>query len=79
MNMDWQSLFNFALTAGGTLFGWVLRMIWAAQEQLRADLKTIERGLPATYVRRDEFREHSERVEAALMRIEDKLDRKADR
>ena len=79
MNMDWQSLFNFALTACGVLFGWVLRMVWAAQEQLRADLKTIERGLPSTYVRRDDFREHSERVEAALSRIEDKLDRKADR
>lgn len=77
--MDWQSLFNIAMTAGGALFGWVLRMIWSAQEQLRADLKTIERGLPSTYVRRDDFREHSERVEAALTRIEDKLDRKVDR
>ena len=77
--MDWQYLFNIAMTGGGALFGWVLRIIWTGQEQMRADLKTIERGLPSTYVRRDDFREHSERVEAALTRIEDKLDRKADR
>ena len=77
--MDWQYLFNIAMTGGGALFGWVLRIIWTGQEQMRADLKTIERALPCTYVRRDDFREHSERVESALVRIEEKLDRKVDR
>jgi len=52
--------------------GWLIRSLWDA-------VRTIEKDLPATYVRRDDFKAHADRVEAAIQRLIDKLDGKADK
>jgi hypothetical protein len=62
-----------------TMIGWWVRVMWEAQNKLRDDLSEIERQLPETYVRRDDFRDLVSGIHATLVRIEAKLDGKADK
>lgn len=77
--VDFQVLFNIAVALLGTLGGWVIRTIWGASERLRRDLSELERQLPGSYVRRDDFKEFGGRIEALLEKIDQKLDRKMDK
>jgi hypothetical protein len=88
--IDGQVFFNVAAALIGALGGWILKTLWTATENLRVDLNKLnekisagmaelERQIPNVYVRRDDFREAIVRMEAFLERIEQKLDRKADR
>jgi len=51
-----QSLVNWLLTGFGTAMGWVLKVVWDAVNELKADMKQIERDLPEVYVRKDDFK-----------------------
>ena len=42
---------------GGAAFGWVLKVIWDAIQELKRDMRQIERDLPEVYVRRDDFKD----------------------
>lgn len=61
------------------LSGWVLRAIWDALKSLREDLHQLERGIPHTYVRRDEYREDLRDIKEMLRHISGKLDEKQDK
>lgn len=74
-----QSLFNFAFGAVLMLSGWVLRTIWDAVNNLKKDLQELERNLPDTYVRRDDYRDDMKEVKDILHAIFNKLDNKADK
>ena len=39
------------------ILGWFVRVLWAAQEQMRKDFSELEKNLPVVYVRQDDFRE----------------------
>lgn len=69
--MQWQDFLILALTAVGSAFGWLLKLVWSAINELRRDLKV----LPDVYARRDDMHV----IVETLRRIEDKLDRKADK
>ena len=77
--MDTQSLFNILVAVAGAACGWILHMMWEAQRDLRDDLKSIEKALPETYVRRDDWRDQMTRIEDMLGKIFDRLDHKADK
>ena len=77
--VDFQVLFDISLGALGMLGGWVLRTLWAATNQLRLDISSLEKNLPTVYVRRDDFRDFATRIETLLEKIDQKLDRKVDR
>ena len=51
-----QTLINWIFAGGGAAFGWVLKVIWDAIAELKADMKQIERDLPEVYVRKDDFK-----------------------
>jgi septation ring formation regulator EzrA len=51
-----QTLINWVFAGGGAAFGWVLKVIWDAIKELKADMKQIERDLPEIYVRKDDFK-----------------------
>lgn len=51
-----QTLINWVFAGGGAAFGWVLKVIWDAIKELKADMKQIERDLPEVYVRKDDFK-----------------------
>lgn len=84
--MDAQSIINLAFGAIGTLFGWVLKVVWDSVNALQSETKQITKDLHAHYVRKDDFRdvmselrEEMREMRSVLTRIFDKLENKADK
>jgi hypothetical protein len=69
--MDYQILFNIALTAAGFLGGWVLNNMTKAIERLDSDV----RDLPKTYVTKEDWREDMRSLKADMDKGFDKLDK----
>jgi hypothetical protein len=51
-----QSIVNWLFAGLGATLGWVLKVVWDAIKELKADMKQIERDLPEVYVRKDDFK-----------------------
>ena len=77
--MEFQTLLNALFGAVLMLSGWVIRTIWDAVNNLKRDIQEIERNLPDTYVRRDDYRDDMIEVKDMLKAIFNKLDNKADK
>lgn len=84
--MNWQVLFDILLGIFMATLGGLSKVLWDTVKSLRLDLVSlsksvseIEKKLPETYVRRDDFKAHADRVLQVLDRIEAKLDSKADK
>lgn len=77
--MPTNEAFTYLLSIITMGLGWWLRMTWEAQKDLRRDLSEIERALPETYIRRDDFRDAVKSINETLLRIENKLDGKVDK
>ncbi len=81
-----QMAFNIAIGIIGTLGGWWMRVMWqslkelqTADKQLSDKVSSIEVVVAGQYVKRDELKNISDAIFAKLDRIEDKLDKKADK
>ena len=72
---DGQILFNIAVGVAGMFGGWILNNISRSIERLDKDV----RAMPLTYVTRVDYRADIDEIKAMLMRINDKLDDKADK
>lgn len=77
--MDMQIILNTAAAVAFSVAGWFGRQLWEAMAALRKDLHKLEKELPVYYVRKDEFSDHMNRIEAKLDRIFEKLEGKVDR
>jgi hypothetical protein len=77
--MDWQAIAIGALSVLSVLFGAVLKTLWDATQRLTDNVRQIEHYLPETYLRKDDFRPHADRIEQLIQRLIDKLDGKADK
>lgn len=80
--MEPQILFNAMIAIASTFGGFMLKSIYDAIQELRrsdGELHSRINSLPGTYMRRDDFLASSSRIEATLIRIEAKLDGKADK
>jgi hypothetical protein len=73
--MDGQLLFNVACSVCGTIAGWLFKVFWDAIQDLKADIKEIEKG----YVQKDDYRIDLAEIKGMLGRIFDRLDNKADK
>jgi hypothetical protein len=73
--MDFQFLFNIACAIIGTISGWLFKVIWDAIQDLKEDIKEIEKG----YVMKDDYRIDIAEIKGMLARIFDKIDMKADK
>lgn len=51
-----QMVINWLFAAVGASLGWLMKVIWDAIKELKADMKQIERDLPEIYVRKDDFK-----------------------
>jgi len=51
-----QTIINWLFVGFGAAIGWVMKVVWDAIKELKADMKQIERDLPEIYVRKDDFR-----------------------
>jgi hypothetical protein len=81
-----QTLFNYALALCGALGGWVLKVIWDAVKDLQAadkvlveKVNTIEILIAGNYMSKSDFDKIAAAIFAKLDKIDDKLDRKADK
>lgn len=77
--MDWQSAFNFLFTCFIGVCGWVLKSVHEAVQKLTNDIRALEKELPATYARKDDLQIIFADIKDHLIRIETKLDLKADK
>lgn len=73
--MDYQPLFNIAMTLIVFLAGWVLKGITDAVKRLDDDLRAI----PLQYVAKEDYRHDLGDIKDLLRRIDAKLDSKADK
>ena len=81
-----QTVFNIALAITGFLGGWVLKVVWDAVKDLQAadkvlveKVNTIEILIAGNYMSKQDFDKIAAAIFAKLDKIEDKLDRKADK
>lgn len=84
--MDWQTLFNVAVSTAGFALGWILNVVWSAVKDLQDDdtkladkINSIEVIVVGQYVKRDEFDRKMDALFSKLDRIENKIDSKADK
>ena len=75
MIVEYQSLFNVAVTLAAFLAGWVLNNITKAMDRLDKDV----RDLPDKYVTKGDYHRDLHDIKTLLQRIDDKLDGKADK
>ncbi len=61
------------------MMGWWLRVIWESINKVSKNLKDLERKLPDTYLRRDDYRDDITDIKEMLSKIFDRLDQKADK
>ena len=71
--LDW--VYNAVLLVGGYL----LRTLWEAVQELKADLAKLREELPKSYVARDDYREDIKEIKLLLQKLFEKLESKADR
>ena len=71
---DGQILFNIIIGIAGLFGGWILNNISRSIERLDRDV----RAMPLTYVTRVDYHKDIDEIKTMLMRINDKLDAKAD-
>jgi cell division protein FtsB len=74
--VDWENAFQLAIAAVSAVLGWLMRILWEAQQAMQADLAALERRLPETYARRDDIAALSERLDKRFDHLETLLQRK---
>ena len=77
--MDTQTAINLIGGAILAVIGWFARRLYEATENLRRDIHEIEKDLPISYVRKEDFDKRMDRIEHMLEKIVEKLEGKADR
>jgi hypothetical protein len=55
--MDSQIFFNCLVGLCGTLGGWLLKVIWDAINELKKDVKDMNREMHEDFVRREDFKD----------------------
>lgn len=73
--MDYQVLFNLAVTAAAFFGGWILSRIYSAIDRLDDDV----REMPRVYVSKDDYREDLREIKDLLGAIFKRLDHKVDK
>lgn len=79
LSMDNQTLFNLIITFSGVLGGWMLNIIWAAINDLKKDVKDMNRQMHSDFVRKDIYNGDIDEIKNMLGKIFDKLDKKVDK
>ncbi len=77
--MGSQDLFNAAITLSGAFGGWILKTIWDAIKDLKAEVRELNREVNQDFVRREDFKDSIVEIKEMLNKIFDKLDNKADK
>jgi len=73
--VDYQTLFNLAVTAAAFFGGWTLNRIYTAIDRLDKDV----RDLPHVYLSKDDYREDLREIKEMLGAIFKRLEHKVDK
>jgi len=86
MTSETQLYFNIAIAVFGGLGGWILnslrdsiQALHRSDAELTAKLQNVEVLVAGSYIKRDDFDKRMESMIQVLVRIEAKLDSKADK
>ena len=69
-----QNMINWIVALAGALGGWVLKILWDAMQDLKKDVKMIERDLPEIYVRKDDYKDIVRDIKEDMRARFDKID-----
>jgi hypothetical protein len=79
MIMFEPSLLSIGLSLVFTVMGWFLRELWSSTKKLAETVSNLKDKLTTEYARKEEVRDFRNEILSHLIRIENKLDMKADR
>lgn len=79
VDMIWQDIAIGLLGIVTAIGGWLLRTLWDAVQDMKSDLHELETDIRTSFARRDDVREMFSELRAAMVRVESKLDGKADK
>jgi hypothetical protein len=77
--MDFQTVINVGAGASLAVMGWFARELWGAVKELRTDLSRLREELARDYITKHDFKDAVREIRDVLDRIENKIDRKADK
>ena len=59
--------------------GFIIKTLWDGQQKMKQDMTSLERYLPETYIRRDDYKDDIADIKNMLNAIFEKLDQKVDK
>ena len=71
-----QGLLNIIIMTVGSVFGWVLRMLWTASQELKADLAKLREELPKDYVSKDDYRQDVKELKDMIGKLFDLMEKR---
>jgi antirestriction protein len=71
-----QGLLNIVIMTVGSVFGWVLRMLWTASQELKADLAKLREELPKDYVSKDDYRQDIKELKDMIGKLFDLMEKR---
>ena len=71
-----QGLLNIVIMTVGSVFGWVLRMLWTASQELKADLAKLREELPKDYVAKDDYRQDVKELKDMIGKLFDLMEKR---
>ena len=71
-----QGLLNIVIMTVGSVFGWVLRMLWTASQELKVDLAKLREELPKDYVSKDDYRQDVKELKDMIGKLFDLMEKR---
>ena len=71
-----QGLLNIVIMTVGSVFGWVLRMLWTASQELKSDLAKLREELPKDYVSKDDYRQDVRELKDMIGKLFDLMEKR---
>jgi antirestriction protein len=71
-----QGLLNLVIMTVGSVFGWVLRMLWTASQELKSDLAKLREELPKDYVSKDDYRQDIKELKDMIGKLFDLMEKR---
>jgi hypothetical protein len=71
-----QGLLNIIIMTVGSVFGWVLRMLWTASQELKADLAKLREELPKDYIAKDDYRQDVKELKDMIAKLFDLMEKR---
>jgi antirestriction protein len=60
----------------GSVFGWVLRMLWTESQEHKADLAKLREELPKDYIAKDDYRQDVKELKDMISKLFDILEKR---